>query len=573
MDAKRLKLQNFWSHKETAIDFKEPFYMILGSISGKFKSNGSGKSTIARGICYALYGNQSEEINNDSVIHNDEEKMQVEFEFELNGKDYIIKRSLKKGGSPVLKITKDGTEKKVSLKDGQKIIDDLLGADFDIFRNTSYFKQGDLNSFSSLTPKEAKEVLINILQLSNYNKYEDLAKQMLKKVNDSLTDVDFKMQSFERDLTYHENNRVAPVKELKAEKAKLKEDLKDLEFKKKLAQDMVARKEKAVQVFENKIALIDKEKNELGFTINANNKRMQKLKGLSGTCPTCEHEINQEDIDAIIKAIKKEHDPIVAKLQKLEKLLEKTYEERSEILLIVIDEENYDYQIMELNRAISAVEVDIKNSEKEENVIENLKAEIAICKEAKSKKEALKSQYEKLSAAFGKKGIQAHIIDSVIPEIQATTNDILHGLDTNIRMSIDSQKGLKKGGKAETLDISVITEYGQRPYLNYSGGEKTLIDFALRIALSIILTRRSNCQIQTLILDEVFGELDSQNKKIISKALRFIANRFNFKKILIISHAEELQDSFENVIRVEFNGKESVIKKETKVNERNHQHV
>jgi len=170
--------------------------------------------------------------------------------------------------------------------------------------------------------------------------------------------------------------------------------------------------------------------------------------------------------------------------------------------------------------------------------------------------------YTNLQQAFGKKGIQAYIIDNVIPEIQATTNDILAGLDTGIRINIESQKELKKGGKAETLDITVLTEFGERPYTNYSGGEKTFIDFALRIALSIILTRRSKCKIQTLILDEVFGELDTVNKRIISKALRFIANRFDFKKILIISHAEELQDSFENVIRVVFDGESSHIEKE-----------
>ena len=99
-------------------------------------------------------------------------------------------------------------------------------------------------------------------------------------------------------------------------------------------------------------------------------------------------------------------------------------------------------------------------------------------------------------------------------------------------------------------------------FIYYSGGEKTLIDFALRVTLSIILSRRANCQIQTIILDEPFGELDSVNRQIIVKAIKYILNKYNFKRIIVISHCEELQNmgSLENTIRVEFDGRKSYVK-------------
>ena len=163
MDIKQLQLHNFWSHKSTTIDFDKDFYMILGKIINSHKSNGSGKSTIARGIAYALYGDASDEIKNDDAIYNNAEKMGVMLTFELNNVLYTIKRKVVRGSSPTIHITKgEEDEVKYGVKAGQEAIIDILGADYSIYKNTSYFKQGDISSFSTLTPKEAKEIVMKI---------------------------------------------------------------------------------------------------------------------------------------------------------------------------------------------------------------------------------------------------------------------------------------------------------------------------------------------------------------------------------------------------------------------------
>ena len=190
MNIKQLRLFNFWSHKNTTIDFDEPFYMILGKIKDSEKSNGSGKSTIARGISYALYGDASDEIKNDDAIYNNANKMGVMLTFELNEINYTIKRKLVRGSSPQVFIQKGDTKEfKYGVKQGQGIINKILGADFSIYKNTSYFKQGDINAFSKLTPKEAKEVVMKILQLDNYNEYEKSAKEKLTEVTNKISDI------------------------------------------------------------------------------------------------------------------------------------------------------------------------------------------------------------------------------------------------------------------------------------------------------------------------------------------------------------------------------------------------
>ena len=561
MNIKQLKLFNFWSHKDTTINFDEPFYMILGKIQGSEKSNGSGKSTIARGIAYALYGDASDEIKkNDDAIYNDAEKMGVLLTFELNGIDYTIKRKLVRGSSPQIFIQKGDTEEiKFGVKQGQHMINTILGADFSIFKNTSYFKQGDISSFSTLTPKEAKEVVIKILQLDNYNGYETIAKEKTNSLSVTALQLKIEVDNLDNQI----NALAGSVKSISGKEfMELKEYLEELKQGKAEASAMIKLRDEGLSKVADKYGKIVALSNVTTFEITALQSRINKISGLNGTCPTCEHVLNENTKQGIITSLTEALKPHQEKSNIYREELEKVENERKEIDNESIDKYNYDQAITVTSQKIGEAKTQLKQAEEQHEKIATLKATQLDKSTQQQLLEKERDIYTNLQQAFGKKGIQAYIIDNVIPEIQATTNDVLEGLDTDIRINIESQKELKKGGKAETLDISVLTEFGERPYTNYSGGEKTFIDFALRIALSIILTRRSKCKIQTLILDEVFGELDSINKRIISKALRFIANKYDFKKILIISHAEELQDSFENVIRVEFDGESSHIVKE-----------
>ncbi len=562
MDLKKLKLHNFRSHTDTEISFDQDFYMIQGRIQGEAKSNGSGKSSIPEAIAYCNFGNADTGVSNDSFIYNDADKMFVEALYEVNGEEIFVRRSVKRGSSPVLKITKNGEEFNPGLKAGQEMINEILGADFNIYRNTSYFKQGDLNSFSSLTPKEAKEVLISILQLDNYNKYEQLAREMSSKVGKAIIPMETTINYLKANIAEIESTNIG--KESEENLNNLKETLTKINFDKE-TQNLLL-KSKEVESNAYSVILQDKgeEINKVQYKVTDLTDKINMLKALSenAVCPTCSHNIDKVKLDAIVEDLKKEREPIIKsqdiKLKEREAILQKFNEVNSFLRKTI----NYDSEILRVSNNIVELETELNNTKIYIDKAEGYRNILIEKKIELEKKFVLKESYDKLQVAFGKKGIQAHIIDSVIPEIQATTNDILEGLETRIRLSIDSQKELKKGGKAETLDINIITEFGERPYTNYSGGEKTLIDFALRIALSVILTRRSNCRIQTLILDEVFGELDAENKNIISRALTYIANKFDFKKIIIISHAEELQDSFNNIIRVVFDGTSSYIEKE-----------
>lgn len=159
----------------------------------------------------------------------------------------------------------------------------------------------------------------------------------------------------------------------------------------------------------------------------------------------------------------------------------------------------------------------------------------------KSRKE--QNIYQKLIVAFGKNGIQALIIENVLPEIAEEANDLLARITNNsTQISIESLRDLKSGRMKETLDIKISDELGIRDYELYSGGEAFRIDFSLRIALSKLLTRRAGTKLRTLVMDEGFGTQDEEGIDNLVQAIQSI--REDFDKILIITHLESLKNAF-----------------------------
>lgn len=151
--------------------------------------------------------------------------------------------------------------------------------------------------------------------------------------------------------------------------------------------------------------------------------------------------------------------------------------------------------------------------------------------------------YKDLVQAFGRNGLQAMIIEAVLPEIEQEANRLLARM-TEGRMTVrlKTQRDLRSGGTAETLDIEIADELGARPYELYSGGEAFRINFALRIALSKLLARRAGASLRTLFIDEGFGSQDDEGRLRLVDAINSIQDEFDL--IVVITHIEELKEAF-----------------------------
>ncbi|MBW4618523.1 MAG: exonuclease subunit SbcC [Cyanosarcina radialis HA8281-LM2] len=168
--------------------------------------------------------------------------------------------------------------------------------------------------------------------------------------------------------------------------------------------------------------------------------------------------------------------------------------------------------------------------------------------------------YQELAQAFGKNGIQALMIENILPQLEAETNQILSRLTGNqLHVTFVTQKtgksaksrssnNIKNAKLIDTLDILIGDARGTRPYETYSGGEAFRINFAIRLALAQLLAQRSGTALQMLIVDEGFGTQDREGCDRLIAAINAIAP--DFACILAVTHMPQFKEAFQTRIEV-----------------------
>lgn len=161
--------------------------------------------------------------------------------------------------------------------------------------------------------------------------------------------------------------------------------------------------------------------------------------------------------------------------------------------------------------------------------------------------------YKQLERAFGKDGVPALLIEQALPQIEAKANEILDRLtmgEMSVRFITQAAyKDTRREDLRETLEIQISDNAGKRDYEMFSGGEAFRVNFAIRLALSEVLSQRAGARLQTLVIDEGFGSQDAQGRQRLVEAINLV--RQDFAKILVITHIDELKDAFPTRIEVE----------------------
>lgn len=125
----------------------------------------------------------------------------------------------------------------------------------------------------------------------------------------------------------------------------------------------------------------------------------------------------------------------------------------------------------------------------------------------------------------------------LIPELESRASDVLAELTSGrypqLRLDGDFNASVVDGDW--TKDV-------------ISGGEEDVVALALRLALSELIQERQGRPMSLLILDEVFGSLDSDRRQSVLERLEGIKGRF--AQIFVISHIEEINHVADHCISV-----------------------
>lgn len=189
MDWDKLRIKHFLSIEEAVIDLNNRGLVLVegrNKTSTKFKSNGSGKTSIFEAIVYALYDTTVKGLKADEVINNKLPK-RTNCEVILEGHDgddqYIIERYRKstKHKNKVRLICNGQDISEKSTADTNKKIQQLVGMDYNTFVNSILFSQGNgAGRFAVATDKEKKEILDNVVKLEIYGTAQNIAKDKVK---------------------------------------------------------------------------------------------------------------------------------------------------------------------------------------------------------------------------------------------------------------------------------------------------------------------------------------------------------------------------------------------------------
>jgi exonuclease SbcC len=156
----------------------------------------------------------------------------------------------------------------------------------------------------------------------------------------------------------------------------------------------------------------------------------------------------------------------------------------------------------------------------------------------------------RLVGAFGITGIPARIIESVLPELTASSNELLEQLRPGMTLDIRAQRAKKDGkGIVEALDLIVSDDVGERALGLYSGGERMSVSLALAVGLSRLVARRAGTAIRTLVIDEPDG-LDADARRSFGQALRILAHQGELERVVLVSHHQDLADVGDSVYEV-----------------------
>ena len=264
-------------------------------------------------------------------------------------------------------------------------------------------------------------------------------------------------------------------------------------------------------------------------------------------------ELNRK-LDEATEALPRERESLTSNTRMLDRRrsdLQADRNRREELRVEVASMPAMERELLEARESRDSLEEQVREAAIEEGRLrrelgrlDRLQTEIERLQAERSELADRKSIYDELATAFGRNGIQALMIENAIPQIQDDANELLGRLTEN-RMSLKLQimEGRRvRGVASEELDIRISDEVGTRSYEMFSGGEAFRINFALRIALSKLLARRSGAPLPILFIDEGFGSLDSVGQEHLKEAIQSI--QADFEKIIVITHVEQVKEAF-----------------------------
>ena len=188
MRFKKLRLKNIRSYLDSEIEFPDGSLLLSGDI-------GTGKTTALLAIEYALFGLQPGQ-RGASLLRNTSNFGEVMLELEIDGKEIIIERKLKRSSKSVSNdysaITLDGQKTECSITELKIKVLELLGYPSEfikknniLYRYTVYTPQEEMKQIILEDSETRLNILRHIFGIEKYKKIRENISILLNKVKEN----------------------------------------------------------------------------------------------------------------------------------------------------------------------------------------------------------------------------------------------------------------------------------------------------------------------------------------------------------------------------------------------------
>ena len=555
----KIKWKNFLSTGDhfSEIDFtKNGTNLIVGT-------NGTGKSTVLDALTFSLFNKPFRKINKSQLINATNEKdCLVEVEFNINGKDYLVRRSIKPN---LFEIEVNGQKmhKQADDRAMQKILEEnILKVNYKSFTQIVILGSSAFVPFMQLSGSNRREVIEDLLDIRIFSAMNSIIKDKIRKQKEEIQVLDLKKDNVKDKLQMQEKF----IEELDN---RGKENIKGKKVKINTLIDETDKYVTTNEELQSEVNDLTKEQEK----VTGSSKKLRSLNNLKGklsqkvatitkehkffsenvTCPTCTQNIEESFRLNRINDAQTKAKELQTGYQELEKAI-KNEEEREhlftkltkEITKLNNDISQNNTRISGHNRQIRDLESEIqkltdqlanRNSEHEKLAEFNNNLQ-SIFKELADKKTEI--MYHDFAYSLLKDdGVKTKIIKKYLPFINQQVNRYLQKMDFYINFRLNEEF-------SETIESPIHENFS---YSSFSEGEKMRIDLALLFTWREVARVKNSVNTNLLIMDEVFdSSLDGMGTDEFLKIIRYVIKDAN---VFVISHKPDLQEKFENVIRFE----------------------
>ncbi len=149
-----------------------------------------------------------------------------------------------------------------------------------------------------------------------------------------------------------------------------------------------------------------------------------------------------------------------------------------------------------------------------------------------------KEQLQRLEGIFKK--FREDLVGRIRPALSVKSGEYLDMLTDGKYTEMEVGEGYKL----------LIEDNGSKFEIErFSGGEKDIANLCLRLAISELAWENRDTTFSFIVLDEIFGSLDSERRESVLNALGKLKQRF--KQVFVITHLEDIKDRMEYTLMVE----------------------